>query len=97
MTGRTDPWTGVSTQVNWLAKKNDNVHFSALVDFIDELSTDAANKIKSIRSKKSAMSIADMFDLQMAMNKLSQFSEMSSGVVGGVNSSISSINRNLKG
>lgn len=73
------------------------MQFSYLLDQVNFLSTAAKSKINMIRSKGSAMSIADMFDLQMAMNKLSQFSEMATGVIGAVNGSISAINRNLKG
>jgi hypothetical protein len=43
------------------------------------------------------MSIADMFDLQMAMNKLQQFSEMSTSVLSAMNGSINSMARNVKG
>lgn len=73
------------------------MQFSYLLDQVNFLTTQAKSKINMIRSKGSAMSIADMFDLQMAMNKLSQFSEMATGVIGAVNGSISAINRNLKG
>jgi len=43
------------------------------------------------------MSIADMFDLQMAMNKLQQFSEMSTAVIAAMHTSINSMARNIKG
>jgi hypothetical protein len=89
------PWeTGL--QSHWLETKETTIDFSPLVDMIDMLSVQAKSKIAIMRSKKSAMSIADMFDLQMAMNKLSQFTEMSTSVVGAINGSISTINRNLK-
>ena len=74
-----------------------NIQFSPLIDMIDYLSGQAVSKIAGIRSKKSAMSIADMFDLQMNMNKLSQFSEMSTSIVQAVNQSIGSVNRGIKG
>lgn len=72
------------------------VEFSFLVDALGELTAIAKSKIAVIRSKKSAMSIADMFDLQMAMNKLSQFSEMSTSVVSATNTAANSVARNMK-
>ncbi len=86
--------------INWTwgdQNKPTNIEFSPLVDTIEQLSLNAKSMIARIRSKRSAMSIADMFDLQMAMNKLSQFSEMSTSVIAAINTSISSVNRNLKG
>jgi hypothetical protein len=72
------------------------VEFSYLVDALGELTAVAKSKIATIRSKKSAMSIADMFDLQMAMNKLSQFSEMSTSVISATNTACNSMARNMK-
>jgi len=86
--------------INWQwgeANRPTNIEFSPLVDTIEQLSLNAKSMIAKIRSKRSAMSIADMFDLQMAMNKLSQFSEMSTSVISAINTSISAVNRNLKG
>jgi hypothetical protein len=96
-------WTNWSGMTNvtpggtWLSAHTQNIEFTALVNMIDYLSGQAVSKIANIRSKKSAMSIADMFDLQMAMNKLSQFTEMSTDVVSAVNTSANSISRNIKG
>jgi len=80
----------------WLATKYANIDFSALVGLIDQLSVATTSKIAQIRSKKSAMSIADMFDLQMAMNKLTQMSEMSTSIVSALNQASTSIARNIK-
>jgi len=74
-----------------------NVAFKVLVDEIEQLTAMAQSKIAQIRSKGSAMSIGDMFDLQMAMNKLQQFSEMSTSVISAMNTSINSMARNVKG
>jgi hypothetical protein len=73
------------------------VAFKVLVDEIEQLTAMAQSKIAQIRSKGSAMSIGDMFDLQMAMNKLQQFSEMSTSVISAMNTSINSMARNVKG
>lgn len=93
--GYTDPWAGITTPSQWLQEKK-GVSFSVLVDLIENLTQVAKSKIAQIRSKKSAMSIADMFDLQMAMNKLTQFSEMSTSLISSMNSAIASMARNIK-
>ena len=98
MSGSRDFQTGWGTiTAQFGGKKFSTIDFSPLVDMIDLLSVQSKSKIALIRSKKSAMSIADMFDLQMAMNKLSQFTEMSTAVVTAVNQSSTSVARNVKG
>lgn len=95
-----DPWSGGSFTISsggWLANPQLGLQFSVLVQTINDLTAVAKSKIAIIRSKKSAMSIADMFDLQMAMNKLTQFSEMSTSVISAMNSAINDIARNMKG
>lgn len=94
MPGFTDPWAGQTITAPWLDKKI-GVQFSYLVDAIEELTTIAKSKIAQIRSQKSSMSIADMFDLQMAMNRLSQFSEMSTSAISAMNTAVGSMARNL--
>lgn len=76
---------------------NQGMQFSALVDEIERLTSVAKSKIAQIRSKRSAMSISDMFDLQMAMNKLSQFSDMTTSVISSMNTCIGTMARNVKG
>ena len=73
------------------------VGFTPLISEIERLTLQAKSKIAAIRSKASAMSIGDMFDLQMAMNKLQQFSEMSTSVISAMNTAIGSMSRNVKG
>jgi hypothetical protein len=70
--------------------------FSALVSAIEDLTAIAKSKIAMIRSKRSAMSISDMFDLQMSMNNLSQLSEMSTSVISSMNTSITSMAKNIR-
>ena len=73
------------------------VGFTPLISEIERLTLQAKSKIAAIRSKASAMSIGDMFDLQMAMNKLQQFSELSTAVISAMNSSINTMARAVKG
>jgi len=94
-----NPWNTMANipgTANWLQPGTPNIQFSPLVQMIDFLSQQAVSMIAQIRSKRSTMSIADMFDLQMAMNKLSQFSEMSTDIVSAVNTSALSMARNIK-
>ena len=94
----TDPWQSLNiTSGGWLANPQLGLQFSVLVNTINDLTAVAKSKIAIIRSKKSAMSIADMFDLQMAMNKLTQFSEMSTSIISAMNTAINDIARNMKG
>jgi hypothetical protein len=95
LTPTPDPWASISPTTKWLADRK-GVSFAVLVDALETLTQIAKSKIAQIRSKQSAMSIADMFDLQMAMNKLNQFSEMSTSVISSMNSAITSMARNLK-
>jgi len=97
MSGYTNAMSGASITSHWLTTSKIQIDFSFLVDFIDQLSADVSSKIAILRSKKSAMSIADMFDLQMAMQKLTQFSETSNSVIAAMNTSITSMARNMKG
>lgn len=71
--------------------------FSVLVDTIEQLTSMAKSKIAMIRSKRSSVSVADMFDLQMAMNRLTQLSEMSTSVIASMNTAISSMAKNIRG
>jgi len=98
---RGDSWATITVTQGWLnvggTGGQQAVDFSVLVDAVNFLTAIAKSKIAQIRSKRSAMSIADMFDLQMAMNKLSQFSELSTSVITAMNTSFLSMARNMKG
>lgn len=91
-------WTaGLSTSTAFATTAKTGVEFRVLIDQIEQLTQQAKSKIGNIRARGSAMSIGDMFDLQMAMNKLQQFSELSTAVIATMNSSINSMSRNIKG
>lgn len=68
-----------------------------LIDLVNQVSNDAKQKLNSISQLKSAVSIGDMFAMQMLMNHLSQMGEMSSAVVSALNTVISQFNRGVKG
>ena len=68
-----------------------------LFSLVNTATLSAKAKLLEIQQRRSAISIADMFEMQMLMNHLSQLSEMSTSVVSASNTSISSMARNVKG
>lgn len=68
----------------------------ALFSIINDATISAKAKLSGIKSRRSAISIGDMFEMQMLMNHLSQLSEMSTSIVSASNSAIASMARNLK-
>ncbi|MGK5594189.1 MAG: DUF5407 family protein [Parachlamydiaceae bacterium] len=70
---------------------------NALFAIINDATISAKTKLLEIKSRRSAVSIGDMFEMQMLMNHLSQLSEMSSGVVVAANSAIMTMARGVKG
>jgi hypothetical protein len=68
-----------------------------LFSLVNIATTSAKAKLLEIQQRRSAISIGDMFEMQMLMNHLSQLSEMSTSVVSASNTAISSMARNVKG
>lgn len=69
---------------------------SALIEIIDNAVISARVKLNEINSANSSISIGDMFEMQMLMNQLAQFSEMATGVVAASHQAIMSMARNVK-
>jgi hypothetical protein len=69
----------------------------ALFSLVNTATLSAKAKLLEIQSNRSAISIGDMFEMQMLMNHLSQLSEMSTSVVSASHTAISSMARNVKG
>ena len=69
---------------------------SDLLEVVAQETHNAQSKLESIQAAGSAISITDMFEMQMRMNRLSQYSEMSTSVVSAANTAIGSIARNVK-
>jgi hypothetical protein len=67
-----------------------------MVDLMDRATADVKAKLAVLRERRSSISIADMFEMQMLMNRLSQLSEMSTSVISATTSAISSMARNVK-
>ena len=85
-----NPSTGANPQIQ--------VGFSVqeLFQVVNYATISAKVKLMQIQARRSAISIGDMFEMQMLMNHLSQLSEMSTSVVAAANSAIMSMARNVK-
>ncbi len=68
-----------------------------LFSIITDATASAKIKLQEIKDQKSAISIGDMFEMQMLMNHLSQLSDMSTSVVSASHQAISTMARNVKG
>ena len=79
-----------------MAQAREFFSMEALIEVVETSTIDAKEKLEDIKARRSAISIADMFDMQMLMNHLSQMSEMSTSVVNAANSAIVSMARNVK-
>lgn len=69
----------------------------SLFKIVADATVSAKTKLLEIKNRRSAISIGDMFEMQMLMNHLSQLSEMSTNVISAANSEIQSMARNVKG
>jgi hypothetical protein len=68
----------------------------SLFKILNDATVSAKTKLLEIKNRRSAISIGDMFEMQMLMNHLSQLSEMTTAVVSAANSSIGTMARNVK-
>lgn len=76
--------------------EREGFNVDTLFGIVEEATKQVKEKMAILQGKGSAISIADMFEMQMLMNHLSQLSEMSTSVVSASNSAISSMARNVK-
>lgn len=76
--------------------KQTGFNVSDLFSLVNDATISAKTKLLQIKAQKSAISIGDMFEMQMLMNHLAQLSEMSSNIVSASNQAINSMARNVK-
>jgi len=89
---------GFTNPTNFDGTQNEaGFNVKALFTIVNNATVSARNKLEIIQAKRSAISIGDMFEMQMLMNHLSQLSEMSTAVVSASSSAITSMARNVKG
>lgn len=79
-----------------MASGDYDINFGDMTAIVSDATTAVKQKLAQLTAKKSAISVVDMFEMQMAMNHLSQLSEMSTSVMSAANSSIASMARNVK-
>lgn len=82
-------WSGTAAQHGFSV--------STLFGLIDALTASVNSKLLQLKARNSAVSIGDMFEMQMLMNHLSQISEAATGVVSASNTAIMSMARAVKG
>jgi len=70
---------------------------NALLDLVTQVANDAKTKLNDMSAHREAISIGDMFSMQMLMNHLGQMAEMSSAVVDALNQAIIDMQRDVKG
>ena len=68
-----------------------------LFGLVNNATISAKTKLLAIQQTASAISIGDMFEMQMLINHLSQLSEMANSVVSASHTAISSMARAVKG
>lgn len=107
--GTTTPTTGFLTEapntltitdanngIAWGSANDKGISVEYMFKFVSD-QTDVVNqKLESIRNSGETISITDMFEMQMKMNRLSQYSEMATSVVSAAGGAIQSIARNVK-
>jgi len=79
------------------AQHEDGFKIDDMLKFITDGTAQAKAKLDTIKNSGSDVSIGDMFDMQLLMNRLSQVSEMTTSVINAAHSAISSMARNVKG
>jgi len=80
----------------WWQTREQGISLKSLLDVVNNATVSAKQKLEQMKSRRSSISIADMFDMQMLMNHLSQLSEMSTSVVSAANASVMGMARNIK-
>lgn len=76
--------------------QGDELSRDSLVSAISVATESVNNKLAELKQGGENINIVQMFEMQMAMNRLSQLSEMSTSVVSASNSAMASMARNVK-
>ena len=90
------PSTSASLSADTVADTTDPDSLPALFS-IDDAAADAATRLLQVDASKEAVTVGDMFEMQMLMNQLAQLSELSTAVVSADNQAIKSSARNVRG
>lgn len=74
----------------------DSYGFSGLVTIVQGANQSVKTKLAQITDAGSTVSIANMFDMQMLMNRLTHATELGSNVIKGGHDALSAMLRNVK-
>lgn len=75
---------------------SDGIDIGSFVELLKSLTEKVKGKVNELKGKENGASIADMFDLQLEMNHLSQMSETSTQLASAMHQANQSVARNLK-
>jgi len=79
-----------------MATTHEHISTDVLAQIVDEQTKKVQEKIRTLKDKGDEISIGEMFELQMAMNRLAQLSEASTQVVGASHGALIAMARNIK-
>ena len=85
------------TMMNAVGAQSQVFGIGTLFKLVSDATVSAKAKLLAIKNRRSAISIGDMFEMQMLMSHKSQLDELSTSVVSSLNDAISSMARNVKG
>jgi hypothetical protein len=85
------------SSVSVSARTFSGIAVGGLFGMLDVNTQDVQAKLVEIKARQSAVSIGDMFEMQMLMNHLAQLSEMAGSVVSAMNQSTVSFAQKIKG
>lgn len=96
--------TSYDSSLNRNFQKNDaagwdndtGINVNTIYTFVSDQTEVVNSKLTALKAAGSTVSITDMFEMQMKMNRLSQFSEMATAVVSAAGAAIQSVARNVK-
>lgn len=86
--------TNFQSAANW--DDDTGINVNTMYTFVSDQTEVVNSKLTALQAAGSTVSITDMFEMQMKMNRLSQFSEMATAVVSAAGAAIQSVARNVK-
>lgn len=72
------------------------MNFGEMADIVESAHVAAKNQLDYIKERKDNVSVGDMFDMQMVMNKFNQLCELAANVASAMHQATFAIARNVK-
>ena len=79
-----------------MATPRQALDFASMIDIVEAQHKVVQDKMDGIKERKESVSIGDMFEMQMLMNKLNQLAEMSANLMSATHSATLSFARNVR-